>query len=153
MEGKGLWQNEAGLAWHFSGETEKDHDKPARETRYIPIWSRSAAVSIVTLVWLGLRGRAGLALRQVLHLGLEVIDSKAVYWMLLAQDRVQSVCQHVGETPGDIIQRNIRTSRATIVCSQGSEIRSPHSFVIEGSVCLLRWCLSWFMNGAMQNRR
>lgn len=56
--------------------------------------------------------------------------------MLLAQDRVQSVCQHVGETPGDIIQGNIRTSRATIVCSHGPEIRSPHSFVIEGSVCV-----------------
>jgi hypothetical protein len=79
-----------------------------------------------------------LSLRRVLHLGLEVIDGKAVYWMLLAQDRVQRVRQHAEETPGDIIQGNIGSTWATIVFSQGSEIRSPHSFVIEGSVCVLR---------------
>jgi hypothetical protein len=58
--------------------------------------------------------------------------------MLLAQDRVQSVYQYVEETPSDTIQGNIRTRWATIICSQGSEIRSQHSFVIEGSVCVLR---------------
>ena len=30
--------------------------------------------------------------------------------MLLAQDRVQSVCQHFEETPGDTIQGNVQTT-------------------------------------------
>lgn len=128
MEGKGLWLYEAGLAWPFSGETENYHDKPAGETRYLPKWSRNAAVSTVTLVRLDLHGRVDLTLRRVLHLALEVIDSKAVYWMLLAQDRVQSVCQHVEETPGDIIQGNIRSSWATIFWPQGSEIKESAQF-------------------------
>lgn len=59
-----------------------------------------------------------------------------MYWILLAQDRVQIVCKHGEETTRDIIQGNVRSSWATIVCCQGSEISSPHSFVIEGSVCV-----------------